>query len=140
MFSHAFILGFLDFVVPNLFLSSFCYLIYYWLSVRYEQSVRFQEEDHDGRRRMYLPRCSSSGTASVLRPLTVRQYRLKSETTWQKRLKTASTSVILCSRDSRNRSNSWEYRDATSLGRLSPLEEPSSASSLCTASLASLLA
>jgi len=25
MFSHAFILGFLDFVVPNLFLSSFCY-------------------------------------------------------------------------------------------------------------------
>ena len=58
MFSHAFILGFLDFVVPNLFLSSFCYLIWCWLSVRYEQSVRFQEEDHDIIKGLYAT-CSS---------------------------------------------------------------------------------
>ena len=40
--------GFLFFVVPNLFLSPFCYSNQYLLSVHYEQSVRFQEEDHDG--------------------------------------------------------------------------------------------
>ena len=44
MFSHTFILGFLNFVVPNLFLSSFCYSNKYWLSSYYEQSVRFQEK------------------------------------------------------------------------------------------------
>lgn len=83
MFSHAFILGFLDFVVPNLFLSSFCYLIWYWLSVRYEQSVRFQEEDHDGCWRMYLPRCCSPGSAFVLRPLiyrsSIKEYIMSGE-------------------------------------------------------------
>ena len=47
MFSHAFILGFLDFIVPNLFLSSFYHSNQYWLSVCYEQSARFQEEDHE---------------------------------------------------------------------------------------------
>ena len=31
-----------------------------------------EEEDHDGRRCLYLPCCSSPGSASVLRPLTVR--------------------------------------------------------------------
>ena len=40
------------------------------------------------------------------------------DTIWQKRRKTASTSVIPCSRDSRNLLNLWEYRDATSHGRL----------------------
>lgn len=73
MFSHAFILGFLDFVVSNLFLSSFCYLIWYWLSVRYEQSVRFQEENHDGRWSMYLPCSRCTGSAFVLRCLTINQ-------------------------------------------------------------------
>ena len=43
MFSHAFILGFLDFVVPNLFLSSFRHPNWYWISAHYEQLARFQE-------------------------------------------------------------------------------------------------
>lgn len=67
MFSHAFILGFLDFVVPNLFLSSFNHPNKYWLSVRYEQSVRFQEEDYDGGWCVHFPNCSGTGIASVLR-------------------------------------------------------------------------
>ena len=40
--------------------------------MRYKQSVRFQEEDHDGRRSMYLPCRRSPGSASVLRYLTYR--------------------------------------------------------------------
>ena len=47
MFSHAFILGFLDFVVPNLFLSSFCHTNQCWLSIHYEWSIWFQEEDYE---------------------------------------------------------------------------------------------
>ena len=58
MFSHAFILGFLDFVVSILFLSSFYHSNQCWLSVCYEQSVRFQEEDHDIIKGLYAT-CSS---------------------------------------------------------------------------------
>ena len=46
-FSHTFILGFLNYVVPNLFLSSFYHSNRCWLSVCYEQSARFQEEKRD---------------------------------------------------------------------------------------------
>ena len=53
MFSHTFILGFLNYVVPNLFLSSFYHSNQCWLSVRYEQSARFQEE-----RYVHLPSSS----------------------------------------------------------------------------------
>ena len=35
--------------------------------MRYKQSVRFQEEDYDGRGSMYLPHCGGQGVASVLR-------------------------------------------------------------------------
>lgn len=35
--------------------------------MRYKQSVRFQEKDHDDCRSMYLPRGSSTGIAIVLR-------------------------------------------------------------------------
>ena len=67
MFSHAFNVGFLDFVVPNLFLSSFYHSNQYWLSVHYEQSVRFQEKDHDDCRRLYFPYSCCSGTSYVFR-------------------------------------------------------------------------
>ena len=47
MFSHAFILGFLDFVVSILFLSPFRLHNIYWISAHYKQSVRFLEEDYE---------------------------------------------------------------------------------------------
>ena len=47
MFSLAFILGFLDFVVSILFLSPFRLHNIYWISAHYKQSVRFQEENHE---------------------------------------------------------------------------------------------
>lgn len=73
MFSHAFILGFLDFVVSILFLSPFRLHNIYWISAHYKQSVRFQEENHDGRWSMYLPCSRCTGSAFVLRCLTINQ-------------------------------------------------------------------
>lgn len=35
--------------------------------MRYKQSVRFQEEDHDGRRSLHLPHRSRQCPSSVLR-------------------------------------------------------------------------
>ena len=44
LFSHTFILRFLDFVVPILFLTSFRHSNQYRLSILHEQPIRFQEE------------------------------------------------------------------------------------------------
>ena len=44
LFSHTFILRFLDFVVPILFLMSFRHSNQYRLSILHEQPIRFQEE------------------------------------------------------------------------------------------------
>ena len=47
MFSHAFNVGFLGFVVPNLFLSPFRLHNTYRILTHYKQPVRFQEEELD---------------------------------------------------------------------------------------------
>ena len=54
-------MGFWHIFVSDLFLLRLCGFEECCVLGSYNKSARFQEKDHDGRWRMYLPDCSSTG-------------------------------------------------------------------------------
>ena len=71
-----------------------------------------QEEHHDARGCLYLPDCSSPGSASVLRCGVICENALA----WSRL--TISIQIIQCSRGFSGLLNFWVFKVATSIGRL----------------------
>ena len=70
-------------IVSDLFLLGFYCFKWCCVSSSYIKSAEYQEEDHDGCWRMYLPRCCSPGSAFVLRSLiyrsSIKEYIMSGE-------------------------------------------------------------
>ena len=60
------------FSVPILFLLHIPPINLYCISITYDELTGFQEEDYDGGRCVHLPRCSCTGSASLLWSLTMK--------------------------------------------------------------------
>ena len=69
MLSRCFYFRVSQIFVSSLFLPQIHSTKLHCVSDTYEELTGFQEEDHDGRWRMYLPRGCSSGSPSLLRSL-----------------------------------------------------------------------
>ena len=107
----------------------------YCVLVTYKELTGFEEEDHDGCRCLHLPRCSCTGSASLLWSLTRYKRRY---TLWLQEQNTTNMLATQCSRDFKNPWSSWAFKDATLHGQLALLAVLFSASSLRTASWDSL--